>query len=193
MKTRIISGVIGILVLVPILIFSGTVVLPIAVALLSLIASVEMTNAIGMKKRLQFLIPSLLFAAGLPILTHFLLQEPKSFVFYAALICVLYILVCFTAAVFSNGKIPFSTIAVQLLGTVYATVGLSSIAFLRILPNGAYIYGLVFVGAWVTDTMAYFTGVLLGKHKLCPAISPKKTIEGSVGGIVFCFRTRARE
>lgn len=43
---------------------------------------------------------------------------------------------------------------------------------------------VVFLTAFATDTMAYFTGYFLGRHKLCPVISPKKTIEGSVGGIV---------
>lgn len=43
---------------------------------------------------------------------------------------------------------------------------------------------LVFLTAFATDTMAYFTGSFFGRHKLCPVISPKKTIEGSVGGIV---------
>jgi len=44
----------------------------------------------------------------------------------------------------------------------------------------------VFIGAWVTDTFAYFTGMLLGKHKLIPDVSPKKTVEGSIGGTLFC-------
>ena len=43
---------------------------------------------------------------------------------------------------------------------------------------------LVIFGAFGTDVMAYFAGVALGKHKLCPSISPKKTIEGSIGGIL---------
>ena len=52
--------------------------------------------------------------------------------------------------------------------------------------NGKYIYLLIFMGAWVTDIFAYFTGVFFGKHKLIEDVSPKKTIEGSIGGIVFC-------
>ena len=55
--------------------------------------------------------------------------------------------------------------------------------------NGKYIFLLVFIGAWVTDIFAYFCGMLLGrggKHKLIPEVSPKKTVEGSIGGIVFC-------
>lgn len=43
---------------------------------------------------------------------------------------------------------------------------------------------LVFITAWATDTCAYFTGSFIGKRKLCPQISPKKTIEGSIGGII---------
>ena len=51
------------------------------------------------------------------------------------------------------------------------------------LSNGIYIW-LVFIIAWGTDTFAYVFGMLFGKHKLCPSLSPKKTIEGSIGGII---------
>ena len=47
-----------------------------------------------------------------------------------------------------------------------------------------YLYLLIFIGAWVTDTFAYFTGVFFGKHKLIEDVSPKKTIEGCSGGVI---------
>jgi phosphatidate cytidylyltransferase len=53
------------------------------------------------------------------------------------------------------------------------------------MKNGVYIFALVFVAAWMCDIFAYFTGRLLGKHKLAPHLSPKKTVEGSIGGIIF--------
>ncbi len=57
-----------------------------------------------------------------------------------------------------------------------------------LLDGSIYIW-LVFISAFATDTFAYFTGVTIGKHKLYPRISPKKTIEGSLGGIIGCLIT----
>jgi phosphatidate cytidylyltransferase len=50
--------------------------------------------------------------------------------------------------------------------------------------NGLFLLIMALCGAWIADTGAYFTGVAIGKHKLCPEISPKKTIEGFIGGIL---------
>jgi phosphatidate cytidylyltransferase len=56
--------------------------------------------------------------------------------------------------------------------------------------GGHILYLAIFISAWVTDVFAYFCGMLFGKggkHKLIPDVSPKKTVEGSIGGIVFCI------
>ena len=52
---------------------------------------------------------------------------------------------------------------------------------------GKVLVWILFISAWSTDTFAYFSGLTFGKHKLCPAISPKKTVEGSIGGILGCI------
>nr|MBQ8252664.1 phosphatidate cytidylyltransferase [Lachnospiraceae bacterium] len=67
---------------------------------------------------------------------------------------------------------------------IYAPVLLSYIYQTRMMENGIYIVWLVFIASWVCDTFAYFSGVLLGKHKLAPVLSPKKSVEGSVGGVL---------
>ena len=75
-----------------------------------------------------------------------------------------------------------------MLATVlYVATAMNSLLYVRDFEaGGQYIYFLIFIGAWITDTFAYFTGLLFGKHKLIEDVSPKKTIEGSIGGILFC-------
>ncbi len=70
-------------------------------------------------------------------------------------------------------------------GYVYITIFFRFIFYTAQLDN-AYVVWLIFIIAWSTDTFAYFAGLLFGKHKLAPIISPKKTIEGAIGGIVGC-------
>ena len=54
------------------------------------------------------------------------------------------------------------------------------------MPNRKFLW-LVYIISFGTDTFAYFAGVFFGKHKLCPNVSPKKTIEGAIGGILGCL------
>lgn len=66
----------------------------------------------------------------------------------------------------------------------YAPVMLSFIYMTRNLQYGNYIVWLIFISSWICDTSAYCVGMLLGKHKLAPILSPKKSVEGAVGGII---------
>ena len=52
------------------------------------------------------------------------------------------------------------------------------------LTFGCVMVWLMFIGTWASDTFAYFTGTAIGRHKLCPAISPNKTIEGFMGSVI---------
>jgi phosphatidate cytidylyltransferase len=90
------------------------------------------------------------------------------------------------AGIFTRKDISGKDIALCCLVTVYIITAFASIVITRRLPGGEYLYLLIFIGAWVTDTFAYFTGRLFGRHKLAPVISPKKTIEGAIGGVIFC-------
>ena len=67
---------------------------------------------------------------------------------------------------------------------LYGPVFLSYIYLARELKYGMYIYALIFFCSWICDTCAYFTGWLFGKHKLAPVLSPKKTVEGAIGGVL---------
>jgi len=67
---------------------------------------------------------------------------------------------------------------------VYGHIGLTSLSVLRLLPDGAWWVVAALVITWGNDTMAYFAGRFLGRHKLYPAVSPNKTWEGFAGGFV---------
>ena len=68
-------------------------------------------------------------------------------------------------------------------GMVYVAVMLSFIYLTRSLPDGKFLVWLIFLCSWGCDTCAYCVGMLIGKHKMAPVLSPKKSIEGAVGGV----------
>lgn len=69
-------------------------------------------------------------------------------------------------------------------GILYVPVMMSTIYLIRLMDNGVYFVWLVFICSWVCDTCAYCVGSLMGRHKLAPVLSPKKSIEGAIGGCV---------
>ena len=97
----------------------------------------------------------------------------------------------------SGGKFNVVDAAFSSLGISYIGMSFAHLLLLRYtdetiylmtswgqLSAGAAYLWLAFLGTWASDTFAYFVGTYLGKHKLCPAISPAKTIEGTLGGMV---------
>lgn len=89
-----------------------------------------------------------------------------------------------------NLKYTFIDVAVTMLGFLYVGIFFSFIYLVSTKTGGNFYVWLIFIGSWMTDTAAYYAGRLFGKTKLCPKVSPKKTIEGSLGGLVgatiFC-------
>jgi len=81
------------------------------------------------------------------------------------------------------GKHSIMDVIFAFFGFIYVSVMFAYLYKLRVLEGGKYFIWLLFIGAWGCDTCAYCVGKLLGKHKLAPVLSPKKSVEGSVGGI----------
>jgi len=75
-------------------------------------------------------------------------------------------------------------ISMAFFGFFYVALTISYIYRLRISDGGAYSVWLIFIASWGADTMAYLTGILFGKHKIAPILSPKKTVEGCIGGVL---------
>ena len=189
MKQRIITGGILIAVLIFVMFFADTFVLPVVLALCTAIAIHEMLSCIGLQKAYPISIPFYLCAA-FPILMRYV-KDDVLFQSIGLVVLSLGILYLFTVLIFSHGKYTVQQICVGFMSILYIIGGFTAIVSIydREL-GGEYIYMLVFIGSWVTDTFAYFCGMLFGrggKHKLIPDVSPKKTVEGSIGGIVFCI------
>ncbi|MBQ2735647.1 MAG: phosphatidate cytidylyltransferase [Clostridia bacterium] len=189
MKTRIITAVVALCLLIPVLIFSDTVVFPVVLALCSVLALYEMLTCIKLKQAWILSIPLYLVAAGLPFLIRY--SADRELVRQVGMVTALVVsLYFFAVLIFSHGKYELADVAICFMTSFYIIAGFNAILILRDFEvGGSYVYLTVFLGAWVTDTFAYFCGILFGrggKHKLIPDVSPKKTVEGSIGGIVFC-------
>ncbi len=186
MLKRIITSLVAICVLVPILFLSDTMVLPIAVAIVSVICLFEMFRCMGVHKNIALTLPLYVYALAFPILQR-LFENDVYVAIIAFIAACAYIVYMFALVVWSHGKLAYNNACSICLTSFYILLAMNMIVFIRDFgENGKYIYLLIFIGAWVTDSFAYFTGVFFGKHKLIEDVSPKKTIEGSIGGIVFC-------
>ena len=186
MLTRILTSLVALLILVPVLFLSNTVVFPIAIAAVGVICLYEIFKCTGTEKKVAIVLPLYLFAVALPFLMRYLdsLVQVAMIAFIAAALYTIYL---FALVVWSHGKNPFGDTAAVFFLAIYILSALASILYVRdFQESGKYIYLLIFIGAWVTDVFAYFTGYFLGRHKLIEDVSPKKTVEGSIGGIIFC-------
>jgi len=180
MLTRIITAVILIAVFLPIMYFSDTYAFDIAAALLSVTAVYELLGCTGMKKEYSVAIPVYIYALAMPLYVEVSYK-------YTYNLTLLLIFVLFSVTVFSKGKHNIEKTSALTAFSIYAVSSFTALIILRRGDFGEYIIWLVFIGAWVTDTCAYFVGRFFGKHKLIPDVSPKKTVEGAVGGAVFCI------
>lgn len=186
MLKRIITSIFALAVLIPVLFLSGTWVFPIALAIVSVMCLFEMLRCMGVHKNIALTLPLYAFALAFPILQKLFVND-----MYVAIIAfmagVAYIIYAFALVVWSHGKLTYNNATSVCLTCFYILIALNMIQYIRDFgESGQFIYLLIFIGAWVTDVFAYFTGVFFGKHKLIEDVSPKKTIEGSIGGTVFC-------
>ena len=176
MKSRILVAVVGVPVLVWVVLWAPTLVMMAALALLAGIAAYELMRCVGLDKT-SLLLSWTIIAAIFSVEWYY--DRPD----YIAVWWVLYVVVDFLYAIVKAGEVKF----VQILAGIFAVVVIpySFSAFLRMEASGihrAYLL-LPFILSFACDTFAYFAGRAFGKHKLAPKVSPKKTIEGSIGGI----------
>lgn len=181
MLTRIISGAVGVVILAAVLFFHNTLVLPIAVALIIVLMIYELMKAAGCSKFLPMLIAALAYGASVPLILGTSLEK------YGICIKIAAVFAVFVTFIAKHKGIRYEQTAFTLAAMILVPEAMTTL--IRIdkfsSEHGLFLLVLGLCGAWIADTGAYFVGTFLGKHKLCPEISPKKTVEGFAGGIII--------
>lgn len=179
-RTRLLSGIL--LVIVALLtICSGNIILLLTLLGISMIGMQELYKVMGVR---QEHFNALEIAGYLGIILYygimyFQVDISGELLILAALILIMCVYV------FTYPKFEAKQIMVALFGLVYVGVMLSFIYRTRMFGDeGKYLVWLIFICSWGCDTCAYCVGMLIGKHKMAPVLSPKKSIEGAVGGVV---------
>ncbi len=102
---------------------------------------------------------------------------------YVTLMAIAVLMCLMSFYVFTFPKYKTEEVTAAFFGVFYVAVMLSYLYQVRQMPGGLYLVWLIFFSSWGCDTCAYCAGKLFGKHKMTPILSPKKTIEGAIGGM----------
>lgn len=184
MKTRILSGIVIVIVALVSFILGGPVLCALSLVM-SLIGLYEFYKAVKVLPEGKIIDPisSIGYAGCIAVyaIEYFLPGENHWLLFVMLLV----ILAMLAVYVLTYPKYESNHAVYASFGFCYMPVLFSFIFQTRNLENGIYLVWLIFIASSVCDTFAYFTGMAFGKHRLAPVLSPKKSIEGAIGGTVF--------
>ena len=175
-RTRLLSGIILLAIAITVVVLGGNFLFA-TLFIISLIGMMELYRIVKLHKKF----PGILgYAAGITfyLLVYFEFQQ------YQMMLFIFFLMLLMFAYVFGFPKFSTEQIAISFMGLFYVSIMLSYIYQVRMMEDGILLVWLIFIGAWGSDTCAYCVGMLIGKHKIAPNLSPKKTIEGCIGGVV---------
>lgn len=176
LKMRVLTSVICAPILI-IILLCPSILVTLTVIAASIIGLYEYYKAVGLLAHRGLCAMGIVAAVIIPVGLMLSIQETLILVY-------VYVVALFLIMLIYNKRVKASDIAMLILGIIYIPYFLSYIIHIRSMEFGRFFIWLVFIGAFSTDTCAYFAGRMFGRHKLCPDISPKKTVEGAIGGVV---------
>ncbi|NCB92810.1 MAG: phosphatidate cytidylyltransferase [Clostridia bacterium] len=178
-KTRLISGIVLVIIALATIICGGPVLFT-TLLCVSLIGMQELYKATKVRED-KFGLLEIVSYLGVAAYYFAVLFLPSQYHLLAVIFGLLLIMFVY---VFTYPRYQTNQVAAAFLGIVYVGVMLSFVYQTRMLTGGAFLVWLIFLCSWGCDTCAYCVGVLIGKHKMAPVLSPKKSIEGAIGGVV---------
>lgn len=194
-KTRVISAIFLVAFLLLTLIPGGNILFAVSVPL-SLIAYRELMSALKLAgtvtdnesnaktKNLIGCFTGIELLGYFDILAYYALiyfVHNRMWIFVSVFVMLLFFMAVY---VFTFPKYEARDIMASFFSLLYGPLMLSFIYLTRGLNYGEYAVWMIFISSWICDTFAYLSGMLLGKHKLAPVLSPKKSIEGAIGGVI---------
>lgn len=176
MLTRIITAVVGLPILI-FIIYIGGLPLKLAVAAVSLVGMYEFYRAMSKKIKPIHVMG---FLMELILLLIIYTNIPKVMTYS---ICLMALVLVLLFIVIGHKDYNVYDVLITVFGFLYVGAMLASISVIRDYPRGMFFVWLVFIFSFASDTGAYFVGTCFGRHKLTPELSPKKSVEGAVGGL----------
>lgn len=174
-KTRLLSGIVLVIVLVVTVGYGGPLLYGILLTA-SLIGLTELYKVVKIQEQ------ALGVAGYLAAIGYYVLIELNRME-YAVPLFILFLMLVMAVYVFAYPKFRAEQVTMAFFGVFYVAVMLSFVYQTRELPDGGVMVWLIFLSSWGCDTCAYCVGVLFGRHKMAPVLSPKKSVEGGVGGV----------
>lgn len=181
LKPRLLTAIIGIP-LIFVLLYFAELWHPLVGILLGFVSAFmvcEYLLAAKLLNKFALSVPCILFSFALSIF----ISSRSVF-----LMLFLLMIITFFVMIIQHNQISFSQLACAVVGTLLISFGMASLSYVCAKGNAITFYFVIaFAIPWMADAGGFFIGATMGRHKLCPQISPKKTVEGAIGGVIFCM------
>lgn len=187
MKKKVITGILAAIFGISMVALQFTPVFVVALAFFTFSANYELLHATGVQNKVIYIV-SAVPSVGMPFILSYDLMRFIPLPIVIVVLIYVFLLLLLMLAQFE--KTRFEHVSMAIVSSLFVPYVMSLLIKIRDFypqaPRSTRAFLLLFplICAWISDTMAYFFGIRFGKHKMAPRISPKKTWEGAVGGVL---------